>query len=328
MNEKVVIGRKTAVGVAIEDTRGVAKAPAYFFPFLEGNFKDTPEFKTNESAYNVITKDNDVEIMSIKGEGSLNGKMFIKGLYYWLALVFGKNPTTTGVVGDTTAKKHAFELSNENTHASATISVKNAIEAKQYTFAMLDSMKITWSNDDFPKVEMSFLSKKSIDKQQSEIIAGYIDDTEFLPRHGYVKIAPTIEGLSESSAETVVKGFSIEFKKNLNPDMYKGEVVSIYNMDFEVSGSIERTFKDTALRNKAFDGEKMAMEIGFADTKNKAGTKTPTSLKFVMPKVKFSGYEQSVGLSDISTESFNFNVLYSPETGKTIDAELINKYTY
>lgn len=65
--KKIVTGRKTAVGLALEDTRGTAKMPTYFYPQLDFSFKDTPETKTNESAYNNITKNNAVDVMSVKG---------------------------------------------------------------------------------------------------------------------------------------------------------------------------------------------------------------------------------------------------------------------
>lgn len=56
MATKIVTGRKTAVGLALEAQRGTAVAPAYFYPQLDFSFKDTPETKTNESAYNNIAK--------------------------------------------------------------------------------------------------------------------------------------------------------------------------------------------------------------------------------------------------------------------------------
>lgn len=329
MAEKtVVIGRKTAVGIGLETTKGTAVEPAYFFPHLEGAFKDVSEIKTNESAYGNISKYNSVDVMSLAGEGSVKGKLFIKSLYYWLALVFGQKPATSNITDDTTAKKHSFTLLNENTHLSSTISIKNAIDAKQFSYAMLESAKFEWSPDDYPTVELNFVSKKSVDKQQSEIIVGYIDDAEFLPRHGYVKIADSLSGLASDTTTQVLRSFSIEFKKNLVKDMLKGDVADIFNMAFEVSGSLERTFTDKDYRNKALNGENMAMEIGFIDDKNKAGTETPTSLKFTMPKVAFNSYEQSDSLDEVSTESVDFTALFDATTGKTVDGEIISKYTY
>ena len=58
--KKIVTGRKTAVGLALEDTRGTAKMPTYFYPQLDFSFKDTPETKTNMGKRAVVLAGNGV----------------------------------------------------------------------------------------------------------------------------------------------------------------------------------------------------------------------------------------------------------------------------
>lgn len=332
MAQKVVTGRKTAIGLALEDARGTAKSPAYFYPQLDFSFKDTPETKANESAYSNITKNNGVDVMSVKGEGSIGGKVWVKGLYYFLAMVFGQKAVTTTVSGDTNAKKHVFSLKNSNDHASATISIKEDVFCGQYAYAMIESFKITWTPDDYPKIEMGLMSKKSADKEPTSITVAYdATDTEFIPKHVVLKMAANVAGLASAEELKDVKSFSLEFKKNLEAvqtSSSKDDIQEIFNKDFEVTGSIEKLYTDNTYKAMMLNGTTQALEFGFVDQANKAGNTTPTSLKFVFGKVAISGREPSYGLSDISTESISFEGLLDVTTGKTVEAELINKYQY
>ena len=327
MNEGAIVGRKIAIGINLEDTRGTAKDPSYFYPQLDFSFKDTIETKNNESAYGSIVKNNSIDVMSVKGEGSIGGKMFIKGLYYFLALAFGQKPTKGTVDDDNKAKKYNFALSNSNSHSSATLAIKNDIEAKKYTFAMLDSFKISWQADDYPKIEMNFISKKGERVAKNSIIAGYIDEPEFLPKDFYLKLADDLTGLA-TAPDVMPTSFSLEFKKNLNTDFYKGDVSEIFNMDFEASGSFEQKIQNTKYQDATVNGKSYALEFGLIDNRHKAGTKTPTSLKIRAAKIGISSYDPSYGLSDLATETINFEILNDIKTGKTIEAELINSFDY
>ena len=99
-------GRKVAVGIGLEDpnTKGTAVAPTYGAPHLDISFKDSPTSKMNESALGTIIKNNGKTDVLVEGDGSISTKLWVKGLYYWLALAFGQKPTTTAIQGDTTAK--------------------------------------------------------------------------------------------------------------------------------------------------------------------------------------------------------------------------------
>ena len=332
MATKIVTGRKTAVGLALETQRGTAVAPAYFYPQLDFSFKDTPEVKTNESAYNNIVKNNGVDVMSVKGEGSIGGKLWVKGLYYWLAMVFGQKATTTPVSGDTSAKKHIFSLNNENTHASSTITIKEAVFCGRFPYAMIESFKITWTPDDYPKIEVSLISKKSADVEPNTVTVAYdATDSEFIPKHVLLKMASDVAGLESAPELRDVKSFSLEFKKNLDvvqTSSSKDDVQEIFNKDFEVTGSIEKLYTDNTYKAMMLSGTTQALQFGFVDNAHKAGNTTPTSLKFTFNKVAISGREPSYGLSDISTETINFEGLLDVAAGKMLEAELINKFSY
>ncbi len=323
-------GRKVAVGIGLEETKGTPVAPTYFAPHLDISFKDVTTNKMNESALGTIIKNNSRTNTLIEGDGSISTKLWAKGLYYWLALAFGQKPTTTGVVGDTTAKSHEFKLRDDNNHISATVSVKEPNLSARFPYAMADSVTFTWTPDDFPKVEIAFKSWKS--KEEANTVAYTIDDTEFLPKHCSFFIADNLAGLDSAPEAKNIKSLSLTFTKNLDPQQTidsKDSYGEILNGDFELTASIEKLYTDKTYRSMDIDDARKALRIRFVDDKNKAGTKTNTSLTFDIAVAAFSGYEPSYGISDTATEKIDATMLLNmADFQKSVVATLVNKYTY
>jgi hypothetical protein len=324
-------GRNVRVGIGLETVaRGTAAAKAYWYPFLEANFqdKDTPLY--NESAYGHIMKNSDKITTLISGEGSVTGKLYAKGLYYILALIFGQVATTTeDVGGDTGANSHAFAMLNSNEHLSATLGVKDANSQYEYPFAMIDSVTITWAPDAFPQVEINFMSKKGVADADS---VSFIADSEFIPKQAALKLAANLAGLGAAVALTDIKSFSLTFAKTLSPQqtMDSGDTYgSIFNTDLEVTGSIEKLLSDTTYRGYALADTIQAMEFTLTDTVNKAGATTNTSLDFKLSRVAFDSYVANRGTGDLATETLNFAALLDVTTpADTVAATLVNKYDY
>jgi hypothetical protein len=326
-------GRKVAVGIGLEDPndKGKAVAPTYGAPHLDISFKDSPTSKMNESALGTIIKNNGKTDVLVEGDGSISTKLWVKGLYYWLALAFGQKPTTTGIQGDTNAKEHLFTLRDDNNHISATMTIKEPNLSAQFAYAMADSVTFTWTPDDFPKVEVAFKSHKS-----KEISGGNvtytIDDTEFLPKHAMFKIADDLAGLDAAPEAKDIKSLTLTITKNLQPQQTmdsKDTYGEILNGEFEVSVSIEKLYRDKTYRAMSYNDERKALRLSFVDDKNKAGTKTNTSLTFDIAVAAFSGYEPSYGVSDIATEKIDaVMLLNTADFSKSITAKLVNKYTY
>ncbi len=323
----VFSGRRVNVGIGLETTRGTAVAPAYYIPELDVSMRDKPTSLYDESSFGNVMKSSSKATTLINGDGSISSNLWARGLYYWLALLFGQLPTTTDVSGDTAAKKHAFALLNSNEHLSATLALTDPNQDVRYPLAMIDSVKITWAVGESPKIEVQIITQKSASATNT---VAYAVDSKFVPTQASFKLADALSGLAAASVLADIKSFSMEFKKNLSPqqtadssDTYSG----IYNTDFEVSGSIEKLYRDTTYRGYALQDTIKAMEFALSDSLNKAGTTTPTSLKFSLAKVAFEDAEPNYGLSDISTETLKWAGLMSL-TEAPITAELINKYTY
>lgn len=322
-------GRRVSVGIGLETVRGTEVAPTYWYPHLDVNIKDTPTALYNESAHGSIIKNNDKTNTLIEGDGTLNGKLYIKGIYYWLSLVFGQLPAASTVVGDTDAHQYDFSLLNSNEHLSATLALKDPNLSLRFPYAMPESFTITWAPDAYPMIEFPIKSKKSTETANT---VAYIVDKEFLPKHAALFIADDLAGLDEATALTTIKSFSLTFTKALSPvqTMDSGDTYGdIFNTDFEVTGSIEKLYNDTTYRALDLDDAVKSLRFMLSDSANLAGTTTPTSLGFDISRASFSGYEPSYGLSDISTEKLDFAMLLDTSNfAQSVTAKLINKYTY
>jgi hypothetical protein len=323
-------GRNVSVGIALETVRGTAKTqPDYVYPHLDVNIRDAGSSVRNESAHKTIIKNNKKNTLLIEGDGSVSGKVYAKGIYYFLAQVFGQLPASSTVVGDVAAKQYDYSLLDNNEHLTSTIFIDEPNQKIRFPGAMPESFTITWSPEDYTKIEFPIKSSKS---QASTHTTAYVVESEFLPDHASLKIAADLAGLDAAPVLEDIKSFSLTFTKTLSPQqtMSSGKTYqTIYNTDFEVSGSIEKLYKDTTYRALDLDDQVKAIRFALTDTANKAGATTPTTLQFDIASAIFEGQAPNYGLSDISVESINFELIrHEADPTKSVTAKLINKFTY
>lgn len=322
-------GRRVNVGVGLESTRGTSVTPVYFYPTLEAKLLDKTSSVMNESSYGTIIKDNEKTTTLVEGEASISGKAYTKGLYYFLALVFGQPPVSVDVSGDTDAKEHTFTLLNNNEHTSATLVLDEPNKTVNYSLAMLESLSINWTPNEYTKIEMSFKSKKSEDTTTS--VAYLSDEHEFLPRHATLKLANDLAGLDSAPVLNDAKSVKITFNKKLstNQGMGSNTYDSIYNTDFEATVSIEKPYSDRTYETMSLNDTVKSLRFELTDNTSLAGSTTPTSLKIDMSRVAVKGHEPKYGKSDISMESIEgVMLLDKTDFNQTIKATLVNKYTY
>ena len=326
-------GRKVQLGITVQDARGTAESDAdYTYPQMTYSLRDVPATTAyREDAHGTNIKNSGKDTLLIEGDGTIGGNIYAKGIVYFLALVFGQMPTTTDSVGDTNAKKHSFTFLDNNEHAAATVFVDEPnIGQHRFSELMPDSFTLNWAAGEYPTIEIPVKARES---DASTHTLTVIDEPMFLPDVAYLKIAANKSGLTSASALADIKSFSLTFTKNLAPQqtMSSGKTYQeIFNGDFEVTGSITKLYRDTTYKAKDLDDTINAIEFGFSDSVNKAGTTTPTSLKFVIAEAAFEGHEPTYGLSEISEETINFTMVRRPTSTKSeaVTAEVVNKFTY
>ena len=319
-------GRRVIVGIKKEAARGTAETTGFVgYPFTSLDAGDKTDKKLNESPFGNIVKNND-EITTLKrGEGTYESKMWASLLGHLLTAAFGASPTTTGPT-ETTAYSHAFALANNNTHSSLSIDLNDTILHETFALSMIDSIKFTWVKDDFTKVEITTQSKAGAVSTATPTIL--TTDYEFLPKHLAIKLASNLAGLSGATESDDIISISLEIKKNLTVSQTsksKDQVSDINNTDFEISGSIEKYYGDSTYKGYSDNDTKMAMQLDFISSVLAGASSIPYSLQFKLAKVSFKNWKAGYGSSDLSTETIDFEGLYSLTDAKAIEATLVNK---
>ncbi len=318
-------GRLVNVSTAIQNGDTVASAPEYFFPWVDLSFRDVLEQIQNESAFGNIAHYNDIITTGIHGEGDIKTKLWYKGLYYQLYLIFGQAPTKTA--GNDGSYKYTFTMLNSNQHAKGTIFVSDPNSPVKYPSAMINEATIEWTPSDFATMTMSMISKKST--PTTAPTAAFVNDHEFRPDNLELKFASTVAGLETAEVATKFTSASMAITKTVEGIQTSDsgqDYGSITNGDLEATMSFEKLYTDTAYRKMATNNTAQAMSFGFVDSVNKAGTTTNTSLKFICPKVMISSYEPSFGLSDTATESIECSALLDLAEGYLMKAELTTSF--
>src|SRR3954454_19055398 len=88
-------GRKIAIGIGLEATRGTAVAPAIWTPHDDTDFRQRADSENIESGLGVLDRFSGIEIVKNYGSGNLSGDVGDRSLPYLLALGFGALPTTS-----------------------------------------------------------------------------------------------------------------------------------------------------------------------------------------------------------------------------------------
>lgn len=322
-------GRAAHLGIALERDGKTASAAEYFVPRMESSFKDVIEQIQNESAFGNIAKYNDSVTTGVHGEGDISAKLWHKGLYYYLCLIFGQLPTRT--VNEDGSYKYKFVMANNNEHMKATIFSLDPNLVCKYPSAMLSEASIEWSPTEFAQMAMNFISKRGVKVEAGSITPAYINDAEFKPHQLELKMAETVARLATAPIATQFRSASMTITKNVEGEQTSEsgqDYGTLMNGELEASLSFEKLYTDLAYRDMVLNDSKVAVSFGFVDKENKAGTNTDTSLRFTFPKVMMTSYEPSMGLSDTASESFEGTAMLDLEEGTLVTAELVVKYDY
>lgn len=315
-------GALTNVGYGRETVPGTPVAASFWVPDTDVDFDDHVDKKTNESRYGTIEKNINQHVMKQWAEGTMKGIVYRNSIGLLLASLYGQLGTVTTV--ETTARKHAYALLNSNGHLSLTIAKKEPNLDLRFALARLDSLKITCVVDNYINYEAKFMSKKSATASNTP---AYASETEFIPKHVVFKTAATgVSNLTAATGLTNVRSVTVEIKKNLKDTQGLGSVdlEGLSNMDFEVTGQIEKYYDDTTFKDFVFNNTHRSMRLDLIDTDTIVGAITNPSLRFDMPEVSFSNYKKNEGDSDIVTETIDFTALRNFAGANTILSELVN----
>lgn len=319
-------GRKVAIGLAIEETRGTAEAaPQIWLPHLDQDFTDKQEKVLNESALGVLDTNNDAILVKQWAEGKIDGKVMSNAFGYILLAAFGLVASDDGTAVGTF--DHTFTTNNDNESPTLTIFKSTPNEELAYALSVLNSLEIEIVVGEYVKYSASFISKKGT---SVSVTPAYSIETEheFTAKHLnlYIGNYGTAFATIKAGSAYPVKSLKITLERSAEPYFETGTdtPTEIHNKAFNCSIEVEKRYSDLTFKTLAQGDTKKAIVIEVVNEDQTIGTGGHPALEFDLPKIIVNEHEPSEGLEDIAEESFTLQGLFDTVSGKQIQAILTN----
>lgn len=319
------IGRKVAVGLGKEATRGTAVAPTYWTPHLSVDFSAKIDILQNESAMGVNEKYNDAHVGKIWGGGSIEGKLqpITGGLLLLAAL--GEVSTATNADTSGNVYDHTFGVSQSNAGVSFTIAKKDPVDDAAYPMATVVNTELAFEAGKYVTIKQEFVSKA--DQGASNTVA-YLEDTEFTSKNVSVVIADDVAGLNAATPIVVEKG---DLKINRDSEEWQAlgsdTVADIFSKSVEFEASLTLLFNSTDFENMWKNQTTKALRIAIVDTDTVIGNAANPGFVFTLNKAKVNEWSRDDGLDDIVRQEIKVTGYFDPAAGKAFEAVVTNTVT-
>lgn len=310
------VGRRGALGIAFEASRGTPVTPAYWIPFAKLSFHDMIESASEDQGFGNIADQDSFYVTLTKGEGSVDAELYDQGLGYILGSLLGAKPNTTGAGPYT----HTFTLSQTNQAVSLSLYWTDPDRDYMFPFAVVDSLKI--SVKPLGKVEytIGFKSKGARNWTHQTPVFTTLG-AKFLHQHLVFKLAAAVGSLTAAS-NISLKELDLTISRNTIFDEVMGTVEpeDVLSQTIAIEGNVLLNLQDDTYRNYMLGGTYKSMEIELLASAN-------SSLDFRFPRVSFFAWEPDYTLNNITTQKLQFKCNYDSANALDIvsTAVLINQ---
>ena len=316
------IGRKLAVGVGKETSRGVGVSPTYWLRATAFKYTDKVT-KVKSEMFSGGIWGGDVSLVAQKwAEGDIELEMTDKAFGLILLSTFG-NISTGSFNG---AYKHTFTLQNDSQHDSLSIHTTDPVGDLIFELGMLDKLVFKFTANDIVKCTASFKSKAG---QGNIVTASYIAENRFLGRHLSLKLAAATGNL-DAASKIAVKNLTLTIEKNAELYQTIGTVQpqDIVNKQFNIMGELELSFDDYTYKNYMLDGTYKAMRMDIVNGDVAIGSTNP-SFRLDLSKVVFDTWDVDYPSNDLVNQKVNFSALYDFGGNNNLfnDCYLVNEIT-
>lgn len=293
------VGRRGTLGVAIETTRGVQVAPAFWIPFATMSFFDRIESAREDQGMGVIADSDSFYVTMQKAEGDVDAQLYDQAIPYILTSLLGAVPVTTG----SNPYTHTFTLSSTNQAKTLSLYWKDPDRSYIFPMSVVDSFKMTIAPNGLVEYTIGFKSKRA-DDYTSQTPSFTTLGNKFLHQHLIFKLASATAGLAAATAISL-KGLELNITRNTIFDEVLGtsEPEDILSQSISVEGNVTLNLEDDSYRNFMLNNTYRAMEILLSRS-------TSSSFDLVFPRVDFSEWEPDYTLNDIAKQKINFKGNY------------------
>lgn len=301
------IGRRGSLGVALEATRGVAVAPAFWIPFATMSFFDRVEGAREDQGMGNIADSDSFYVTMRMGEGDVGAQLYDQAIPYILSSLLGAVPVTTGGNPYT----HTFTLSSSNQAKSLTLYWKDPDRTYVFPLAVVDTFKMTVAPSGIVEYTIGFKSKGA-DDYTSQTPSYTTMGNKFLHQHLQFKLASATAGLAAATPISL-KNLELNIERSAMFDNVIGTVEpeDILSQPISVEGTLELNLEDDTYRNYMLNNTYRAMEIYLFRSAS-------SSFDLVFPRVDFSEWEPDYSLNDIAKQKIKFKANYDSANGVAI----------
>lgn len=303
-----IIGKQVEFGVATETSRGTAETTANkWMRKVVANVVERATHAIDETTRGKLEDGEGRRVVEKYVEGNIEGVLHADMIGWLLANIYGAVDTT---VVSGSVNSHVFSLKQSIQHASLTLFAKDgAVQQKTFSNAMINTLEISASVDDFVRFTAGFIASVSASNSDSP---SYGTEYDFIARDITVKVASSEAGLSGATA-LKAKNFSIKFDQGLIRDNVVGSYTpdDIYNGKLSIEGTFDLNFADTTFKDLYLSDTAKYMEIkmeGSADI----GSGNHPSITVLLNKVQFMDWNRNGGASELVGETIGFRAFYNP----------------
>lgn len=301
------VGRKGALGVAIEATRGTPVAPTLWIPFATMSFFDRIEGAREDQGMGNIADSDSFYVTVQRSEGEVEAQLYDQALPYILTSLLGAVPVTTGANPYT----HTFTLSSTNQAKTLSLYWKDPDRSYMFPFAVVDSFQMTVEPNGIVNYTIGFKAKRS-DDYTSQTPAFTTMGSKFLHQHLSFKLASAIAGLAAATPISL-KALELNITRNTVFDEVIGTVEpeDILSQSIAVEGNVTLNLEDDTYRNYMLANTYRAMDITLLRS-------TSSSFQLQFPRVDFSEWEPDYTLNEIAKQTIEFKGNYDSANAQAI----------
>ena len=312
------IGRESAVGVAIEGTRGTAEtAASKWLKKTTATVLPEAEKVIDDSSFGRLEDAEEARTVREWFEGDTSGVLHADAIGYYLAQMYG-DVTTATVTG--AVRTHTFDLAQDITHPTLSVFVSDPVKNQVYNGAVVSSLSIEASTDDYVRYTANILARASAAHTDT---VSYDTEYDFIGKDITVKMADTSAGLAGASAISL-KSINISYETGAISDWVFGSTAPVhYNGAFAIEFDFTKNHTDTTFETLFKNNTAKYFEIAIKGDNVLAGSNAP-ELRFTFNKVKVTDYSVDDSSNDLREESVTCKALYNVTDQKQSTAFLRN----
>lgn len=296
------IARLVKVGIGKETVRGAGATPTYSIPFTKLSFDDKIVQARSNGALGDLADSEEAFVTTKYGQGDMDIELRSKSLGVLLYSLFG----SYAVSGPTdSAYTHTFTILNSNQHQSLCFVIEDENTTELYKLVMIDSLKIQAQLDKVVMATLGFMSKCARDTGLTA--PAVVAESKWTKKHINIKLADDVAGLAAAS-NLSLKSLNFNVMKNVAIDDNLGtaEPEDILNNQMAVEGDLELNYESETFKNYMKNGTYKTMQIEMVNQDDTIGSSTNPTLRFILPKVDFFGWDPSYDLDNITTQKVSF----------------------